>query len=175
MSKAAQLSRARLFELLSYDSETGHFLWRVAGSSRAPIGSRAGTRTKIGGYRVITLDRVQHKAHRLAWFYSYGEWPSHQIDHENGNTDDNRLCNLRIATGAQNCQNQRRPRNNKSGAKGVSWDKKRLRWVASIMVNGSRHHLGHFQSIDDAADAYEIAARRMSGGFARPDRAIPLN
>lgn len=89
------------------------------------------------------------------------------VDHINGNSLDNRRSNLRLATYHQNNCNSKRPRNNKSGVKGVSWVERDKRWRASIGVKGKSVYLGYFVNIEDAALAYERAAKRYHGHFAR--------
>lgn len=89
-----------------------------------------------------------------------------QVDHINGNRLDNRKSNLRAATNAQNNQNKRSPRNNRSGYKGVSWCKERNKWAAQIQVNGRQKNLGRFDNVEDAIRAYDEAARKLHGEFA---------
>lgn len=90
-----------------------------------------------------------------------------QVDHINGNKLDNRKSNLRICSHSENLRNQRKPKDNKSGFKGVSWHKGAKRWCAEIRSNGKRHHLGYFDTAEDAAKAYDIAATLIHGDYAR--------
>lgn len=112
-----------------------------------------------------------------------GKWPSRkmtrlhreimqapdgvQVDHINGNPLDNRRVNLRFATPSENARNRGRASNNTSGFKGVNWNKKHGKWLASIMVDGKRLFLGGFTVAEDAARAYDKAARKYHGEFAR--------
>lgn len=93
--------------------------------------------------------------------------PDEYIDHINGDGLDNRKCNLRICTNSQNNANKGKQKNNKSGYKGVSWDKTRNKWKADIMVNKKTIYLGRFNVINDAARAYNNAAVKYFGEFAR--------
>ncbi|QGJ87600.1 HNH endonuclease [Gordonia phage Faith5x5] len=86
-------------------------------------------------------------------------------DHRNGNGLDNRRANLREATQAQNMCN-RRPSTGASGYKGVTWHARLNRWKGQITKAGRNHHLGYFQVAEDAARAYDDAARLMHGEFA---------
>jgi hypothetical protein len=88
-----------------------------------------------------------------------------EVDHINGNTLDNRRANLRICTHAENSRNRRGRSNSKSGVKGVT--PYPGGWRATINVNGKNVHLGCFTNIDDAAEAYDEAATRYYGEFAR--------
>ncbi|MCK9994454.1 MAG: hypothetical protein Dbin4_02974, partial [Alphaproteobacteria bacterium] len=102
--KMAELTQSRLKELLHYDPDTGVFTRRVQTSSNARVGDVAGC-LHPEGYRHIQIDGKRYAAHRLAWLYMTGEWPTNQLDHLNGVRDDNRWGNLREATHGQNQQN----------------------------------------------------------------------
>lgn len=90
-----------------------------------------------------------------------------QIDHINGNTFDNRKCNLRVSTQQQNTQNACKHRLSSSKYKGVSWHKYNRKWRARIGHNKKEIHLGSFTNELDAAMAYDNAARKIFGEFAR--------
>jgi hypothetical protein len=100
-----------------------------------------------------------YQAHRLAWFYVYGVFPSGQIDHINRNKSDNRLVNLRDCSISENKQNSGLYKNNKSGFKGVF--KKGKRYEAGIRVNNKRIYLGKFGSAELAYEAYVSAAKKL--------------
>lgn len=162
-------------ERLAYDPETGGFTWRQpvllrTGGVRVPAGSRAGTYEKKG-YRSIQFwidgRRVAIKEHRLAWLYVHGEWPVDQLDHINGDRADNRIANLRPATNSQNMANRKLNDNSKSGVKGVCFHRGTQRWRARLQYNGKRIHLGDFKEKEAAQIAYEAAAKRHFGEYAR--------
>lgn len=88
------------------------------------------------------------------------------IDHINGDSLDNRRCNLRIATPSQNQQNRGLQRNNKSGARGVFWCADLKKWRSSIQANNKRRHLGDFSNIEDAKAVRECAEYLLHGAFA---------
>lgn len=92
-------------------------------------------------------------------------WPL--VDHVNGDGLDNRRSNLRPATDAQNGRNRGANRNNTSGYKGVSLDKRRGTWAAALWVAGRKHHLGTHATPEAAAHAYDHAAVELHGEFAR--------
>jgi hypothetical protein len=160
------LTAERLRELLHYDPETGVFTWIKITGTRVRVGDVAGSLT-TNGYRRLAINGKSYKAHRLAWLYVTGGWPSADLDHINGVPGDDRWANLRLATRAQNGANSRRAVNNKSGFKGVSWHAQNRKWVATIMVNGRNKHLGYFDDRAAAHEAYTIAAREYFGEFAR--------
>lgn len=86
--------------------------------------------------------------------------PNLIVDHINGNTLDNRKCNLRIVTEEQNAMNKSPQKNCTSKYIGVCWIKKSLKWSASIYVNGKRLHLGEFDREQDAALARDYATKK---------------
>jgi hypothetical protein len=88
------------------------------------------------------------------------------IDHINGSGFDNRRCNLRICSKAENGRNTSLYVNNKSGVKGVSWAKRLGKWMACIQVNNKSIHLGYFLSIEEAAIAVRHARLKYHGTFA---------
>lgn len=84
------------------------------------------------------------------------------VDHINDRGTDNRRSNLRVCTIQQNVTRQRKGR-----WRGTCFDKKRGKWVVHIKVNGKQQHLGRFDKRTDAARAYNAAARKLFGKFAR--------
>ncbi|OPY45858.1 MAG: AP2 domain protein [Methanosaeta sp. PtaU1.Bin028] len=82
------------------------------------------------------------------------------IDHINGNGLDNRLENLRLVTRAENAYNRRKSPGRTSQYKGVYFDSDRGKWRASIKVNGRTIQLGRYETEEEAAIAYRIAARK---------------
>ncbi len=90
-----------------------------------------------------------------------------ETDHKDCNGLNNRLCNLRIATTAQNQFNQRLRRDNSSGVKGVYWCKRTKRWRAHIKQNGKHIYLGGYKEKHEAAAAYAEASKRLHGEFGR--------
>jgi hypothetical protein len=90
--------------------------------------------------------------------YCYGELPLLVVDHINRVKTDNRLINLRLASGSQNSHNIDAHARSKSGIKGVWWDKRREQWVAEIAINNNRLFLGRFHSFNEAKAAYMAAS-----------------
>lgn len=89
-----------------------------------------------------------------------------EIDHIDRDGLNNRRLNLRLSDRSQNISNRGKPVNNKSGYKGVGWSIKSGKWTAQIIARGSRIYLGLFESPEDAARAYDEAAREHHGEFA---------
>ncbi len=167
---ALELTAERLHEVLNYNPETGLFTWRVCMGNRAMAGAVAGT-PHANGCIHITVDRQIYKAHRLAWFYMTGEWPTAEVDHRDMNGSNNRWLNLRMATKSQNMANRGTQTNTSSGLKGAYRYKAGERygkpWQAGIQVDGKKLHLGHFATAEEAHAAYCVAAKKYFGEFAR--------
>lgn len=89
------------------------------------------------------------------------------VDHINGDKLDNREENLRIATRAENGRNRDRQSNNKSGFKGVSWNKQFMKYRAQIMFNNKTTYIGLYTNPIEAAKAYDLKAKELFGEFAR--------
>lgn len=145
------ITQDELKELLHYDPETGMFTWKSHRGGTAYKYSVAG-RKNTQGYIAIRVKGCRYQAHRLVWLYVNGYLPKYQIDHINGDGSDNRLCNLREATHAENQQNVSIRSDNTSGFPGVSWHKQAKKWRATIRIKRQKISLGLFS---DAALAYE--------------------
>jgi hypothetical protein len=146
---------------LSYNPKTGEFRWRT--------GQRAGIvagRPNARGYLYIGLDGRTFAAHRLAWFYAYGEWPRQWIDHINHDRRDNRLCNLRDVSPKLNSTN--RAAANKYGYCGVKLNQSTNKFEARY----GKRHLGLYHHASHAA---AVAALTRLIEFQRHDATRPEN
>jgi hypothetical protein len=162
------LTEQRLRDLIDYNPDTGLFTRRVSLSPTSYVGQVVGHKTKRGELR-FCVDGKPYKAHRLAWLYMTGRWPSNEIDHVDGNPLNNKFANLREATGAQNKQNFRRARaDNSHGFLGVykhaNSRPNRDVWCARITVGGKCRTLGLFDTPEAAHAAY-IEAKRQHHPF----------
>lgn len=171
----ADLTQARLQELVTYDPATGTFVGRPA------IGARRAGKTLGGintdGYVAIDLQGRRYLAHRLAWLYVHGRWPSLYMDHISGSRSDNRLANLREATPQLNSQNLRAATaKSRSGVLGVRRMAKTVdRWQAVIRLpDGTNRSLGGFATREDASAAYWAAKLEHHAGCPK-DAAQPMN
>ena len=142
-----------LHELLEYHSDTGIFYWKNGTHRRAGC-------DRGDGYIVIKIKRKKFYAHRLAWYFYYGEMPDDQIDHINRNNSDNRIVNLRKGGKQLNARNTKLHKHNTSGVNGVYWSKGRDKWVAQIKVSQKTIYLGLFTDFDAAVRARRRANRK---------------
>lgn len=94
------------------------------------------------------------------------------VDHVDGNPLNNQRVNLRIATNGQNLANAKLHANNTSGFKGVGWHHNA--WKATIRVHGKQQSLGRFNEKLSAARAYDEAAIRLFGEFAKTNHLMGL-
>lgn len=156
-----------IHEYLSYNPETGDFHWKKSPAKRVRIGDIAGYKTGQG-YRELEFRGCMYGMHRLAWWMVHGVLPKEEVDHINGIRDDNRICNLREASKAQNQHNRKRwGKGTSSNLKGSSFHKASGKWTADIQCNKKRIHLGLFDSAEEAHRAYLVAAKNLHGEFAR--------
>lgn len=172
MASEHLITQNDLKEFLHYDPVTGAFTWAKTVNSSAKKGNTAGSVGEKGFIHICMkangVKRVNYKAHRLAWLYVYGYMPP-MIDHKNGIRSDNRLNNLRECNVTENQRNQKKRIGGSSRFKGVRWDKRRKVWVAAITVDYRTEYLGRFNNEEQAARAYDTAARERFGEFARPN------
>ena len=115
--------------------------------------------------RSVTIAPGKHRS--ISMHRQIMGFPLNDVDHKDRNGLNCQRYNLRACTTAQNLANQKRRKNNTSGAKGVDWVKKDKRWRARIEVNGTRLHLGNHKNKSDAQVAYDDAAKKYRGEFAR--------
>jgi hypothetical protein len=90
-----------------------------------------------------------------------------EVDHHDGDGLNCRRVNLRRASSGQNKHNARKPRNNKSGFKGISWRQDSQKWQVHIQANKKAHYLGLFADLSTAVAARSEAAQRLHGEYAR--------
>ncbi len=162
--KATTLSRDDLVKLLDYDPISGIFVWRVDRRGGNKAGAEAGY-IQDKGYRYIAIGGRSYRANRLAWLYMRGAWPDHQVDHRNGNRDDNAWENLRAASSANNNWNRTVASNSTTGVKGVYLQNGR--YYCTVEMKGHRHRIGHFPDLELAEMVVQEFRTKLHGEFAR--------
>ena len=155
-----------LNRFLRYEPEVGKLYWNPRAEEFFPdarafriwntrySGVQAFTAQMIG-YYCGTLLGVRYLAHRVIWKMVNGVDPD-QIDHINGNTQDNRIDNLRSVTNRLNSLNRSLQHNNKTGYHGVIKTQED-KWLARIESNGVSRYIGTFRNLGEA-----IAARKAA-------------
>jgi hypothetical protein len=157
-----ELTAQRLREVLAYDAKTGVFTRRLRCRNGVKVGDVAGGKHRCG-YIVIKVLGQTYLAHRLAWLYVHGVWPSGEIDHMDGRRDNNTFANLRDVSRSVNQQNQRQSRSDSThGYLGVT--RNGTGWAARIWMGGKHRHLGTFASPELAHVAYINAKRQLHAG-----------
>lgn len=167
-SSSEDIEHDKLLSEVLYDPETGLFTSNRKRRGRVPKNPHLGDVNYDGYIRITVLGR-RYYAHRLAWFYAHGCWPTEQLDHRNGIRSDNRIANLREASQSGNQQNKVTQRNNTSGCIGVTWSKRKRKWLAKIGVGGEMKYLGSFGLFDDAVSARK-QAKKMLHTFSPDER-----
>lgn len=105
------------------------------------------------GYRWVSIGRVVYLQHRLAFLWMAGKHPDGEVDHINGDRQDNRWENLRDSDATGQSRNQGIRKDCTSGVRGVTWSSIHKKWVARISNLNVRHSLGYFKNFNDAVNA----------------------
>ena len=156
-----------LHKLLIYKPDTGLLFWKPRSpdmfnsgkQARELICSRWNSKnaqkeafvTLRKGYKNGAINGVNFAAHRIIWTMQTGAPPSGLIDHVNGIRTDNRMENLRDVSMSENLKNRCIGRRNKSGCLGVFFNGSN--WTCQIGHSGRAHHVGQFETFDEAVDA----------------------
>ena len=154
---------ARLFEV--FDLKDG-CLFRKVRAGKVLAGDRAGT-VQGGGYRIVMVDNIRMKEHRVIWAMTHGAWPSENqvVDHIDGQPANNLPENLRVISQRENCQNRRKVRCTStvgSRVPGVIRNKNGS-YSVKLHIDGRQTHLGRFCSLE-AAEGKAVEMRRLHYG-----------
>lgn len=170
-------------EFLDCDVSTGKMIWKVrdvkwfaatghGGAQGAcnrwnakKAGKVASHLMKSSGYHRVCIFDIQYLAHRVIWFWHYGEWPKNQIDHLDGNRANNAIDNLADKTAAENQRNKKNNSRNKSGFPGVHFNNREEKWRAKINIDRKPVHLGSFDSPEEAYAVW--LERAKASGYTR--------
>lgn len=146
---------------VDYDPESGKFMWQWDRLT-AVAGERAGHIAGLG-YIHISIKGKLYIAHRLAFLFMGEEMPE-AVDHINGVKIDNRWCNLRPATHAQNSQNKG-GRGSASGHKNV-YPNGKGGWKIVIKASGEVFTYPNYKTLEIAKIAAEFLREKHHGEFA---------
>lgn len=161
-----------LKECFVYDGATGRLFWKrrprhhfssdnawLASNSQF-AGTIAGSPNKKRRWSTKINGKL-YQNHRIVWAILTGAWPDDQIDHMNGDPEDNRIENLRVVSNTDNQKNRWISSRNTSGVNGVYWRERDQVWSAAIREGGKQKHLGHFRTRDEATAARRAAEERL--------------
>ncbi len=172
----AKITRDDLTEWFRYEPTTGLFYWRKRpeiGGGSAKVGDLAGSinnRSQRNPRRVLWLRKSRISAARAAYIVMGGDIPDRAlVDHVDGDTLNDRINNLRLASAAQNTWNRI---GRTDIAKGVSRDA-RGQFKARILVDGKKINLGTWGTEAEAHAAYMGAAAILHGDFWLGNRYAP--
>lgn len=157
------ITQEYLKTILHYNPLNGVFTW-LDGTPNNPENVHNGfVNTK--GYLMLQIKGKHYRQHRLAWLYMTGSWPKNQIDHKDTIKHHNVWENLREADNQLNHYNLNKPKNNTSGAKGVR-KLKHGKFSARIKHNQKEIHLGTYDSLELASEAYFEKSKELAKEFA---------
>ena len=157
------MNKTKALEWFEY--RDGDLYWRKSPNKKVKEGSLVKINPK-NEYTQVTLHGEKWSVHRLIYLIHYGEFYGN-LDHIDGNSRNNKIGNLRMASYSENNINRKTPKSNTSGFKGVYFCKQTSKWRSSISSNGNRLRLGRFDNLEDAVNAYEKAAEKVHGNFRR--------
>jgi hypothetical protein len=170
-------SQEELNALIRYEPKTGLLFWRKRTEDMFPGGRHTAAHTcakwnsrhagkealtkTVNGYRGGRLNYRYVLAHRVIWKMMTGEDPI-EIDHIDGDRQNNRWSNLRDATSSDNSRNSAMRSDNTSGVIGVVWHKRHRKWMAGTSIGGKYQFLGLFDDFDKAVAARKAAERKQN-------------
>lgn len=149
------MTREELRKIIRYDPDTGLFT-RTDGS---PCGYVMNT-----GYREISVNNKKWLAHRLAFVYMEDSLPKY-VDHVNQIKDDNRWCNLRPCSHAENMRNTKIRSTSLTGVRNVRLHKRSGLYNVALKITGKVKSLGYYKDLELAALVAEEARYKYYGKF----------
>lgn len=147
---------------------TGELFWLDTAKARQMRGKKAGS-LNSANYILVRVNGRQIVASRIIWALAHGEWPPVMIDHINGDTTDDKLSNLRLATQQQNNMNHRKRPDNVSGITGVH-PMGPNKWRAQIRIRNKPTYLGVYTVFEEAVMARRAAEILHFGEFRRKEK-----
>lgn len=177
VQKYSKVVEDEIHRKLDYDPITGNLRWKKIEVLRngdnmyntkfaGKIAGTIKTSKNVEGYNYIHIAGKILRAHRIAWFLYYGQWPTGEINHINHIRGDNRIMNLEVVTREQQTKNASMRRDNNTGITGVSLRKwKNVRWIAQINVDKKGVWLGSYTTLFEAACARRSA--EIKYGFSK--------
>ena len=169
----------RLYELYHkmFQYDDGLLIRKISTSSQAQKGYVVGKTTDKQGYCKVCIEGKVKKLHRVIYHMFHGHCPSRerpidgktQIDHIDRVRHNNRIENLRAVSGDENQRNTHGSitlKGRTSKYKGISKLRDYNKWRVRITVNHVTHHIGYFDSEEEAIDAYNKHVVQYHGEYA---------
>lgn len=160
-NKENELTLHAVLAMLSVDPDSGEITQKCGRLAGKKVGSISRT-----GYSIVKFLGYTYMAHRVVWAICNRAWPQSQIDHIDGNRQNNSRKNLRLASPSENSQNRSMPGSNTSGFKGVTFHKGTGKFQAAIKRDGRFFYLGLYETAEHAHAEYQKAAAAIHGEFA---------
>jgi hypothetical protein len=156
----------RVRELFDY-REDGNLICKSTRGGNAKVGTVAGS-PKPSGYNRIRIDGVDYELHRIIFLHHYG-YLTHglDVDHIDGDKQNNRIENLRECTRGQNQENSKLRLDNITGVKGVQYDKRRKKYRVNIKTNKKNYNGGSYATLEEATIKAKQLREELHGDFAR--------
>lgn len=161
-------SQKALQAAFDYNPETGELVWAQTCPERPDLAGKPAGSVNTAGDVAVGFQGKTYTCARIVWMLVHGvdPGPDRDIDHVDRDRSNLRLENLRLADGGQVMATRGLRADNKTGAKGVRFDKRRGRYEARIGYQGRRIHIGTFSTVEEAAQAYAEKAKELYGEFA---------
>ena len=148
-----------------FDYRDGALFWKVnTNKSKNLIGKQAGC-ISSNTYGSVMVDKKAYCIHRVIFCMHTGLMPD-QVDHKDGNRQNNCIENLRAATDVENKFNKAAQSNNTSGAKNVCWNSVHKKWAVQLQAHGKRVYSKLFADFELAELVAHMAREKFHGAFA---------
>jgi hypothetical protein len=152
---------------LLFEHKDGVLFWKQRSKRHRKSGSGLEAGTKSGhGYKKLTINKQQIYVHQIVFLMYFGYIPK-TIDHIDGNTNNNRIENLRASNKSFNACNSKLRSDSTSGHKGVAWSKPCQKWMARVQFQNKVKHLGVFDDFELACLVADEARLLYHGDHAR--------
>jgi hypothetical protein len=129
-----------------FEYKDGQLFRKVRASQNTQIGDLAGYVDKKG-YWKVSYKNKSYLLHRIIWLMRYGNLPK-ELDHIDGNPQNNRIKNLRIADRSQNNCNKQVYKTSSTGIKNVTWYKPTGKWMVKLTKNKKQMFFGYFDDLE---------------------------
>ncbi len=146
------VSATELRSVLKFDEATQRLVW-LPRKYQPQLAGKNPCRVKAQGYFNIVVFGRCYREHRVIWAVIHGEWPPEEIDHIDGNRQNNNPENLRAVSRLENARNMAIRSDNSSGAVGVDWLVPNRKWRARVNVERKTIHIGLYDTLEEAKAA----------------------